>query len=221
MFHNSSNRYTGYNMTRSQRAARNLADVGHNIARSVANVVVIKPQRLVSQMFNLNHHVDYISSRHQRRVDQRIAGSQPAHSAQKAALDAQNAQQAEQAEQAQVINAVDAAFSGYGMLFLDRLGREDELKAPALRAMKELYSDGLITEEEFNNFTNINHGESYFSSKNHRVNRDFFPLDIETQLLCHAAIGQAWIDEKLCPEIENAVPNFKITAEACASYLNR
>jgi hypothetical protein len=99
MFHNSSNRYTGYNMTRSQRVARDVADVSQNVVRTVANTVAIKPQRLVSQIFNLNHHVDYISSRHQQRVDKRIAARQPVNS-QQAALDPKNAELDAQAKQA-------------------------------------------------------------------------------------------------------------------------
>ena len=66
-------RYTR-EMTPAERSARNLADAGHNVGRTVANAVVMAPRNLVIQTFNLDHPIKWIKSRHQQRQDWR---SQP------------------------------------------------------------------------------------------------------------------------------------------------
>jgi hypothetical protein len=229
MFHNSSNLYRNYNMTRSHGAGRDVGDIAQNIVRTPVNVLVIAPARLVNQIFNLNHQIDYIRSRHERRVDKRIADEVPLTSAEKAALDAQQAllaeqaRHAEQAKQEQSINAFHAALEGFGMYFRDEFRpdvKDAELKEIALGAMKKLLSQDLITKDVLNKFKSFQSENSDFA----KSGQAGLPPFTNQQHLCQAAIGQAWIDAGLCDDnggvcqIDSAVPGFEITKECGIWY---
>ena len=86
-------------MTPSEQAARNLAEIGHNLGRTVANIVVMAPCNLVRQMFNPGHPIQWIKSRHEQRMDARIQAGRGATRAQETAR--WNQAMSQQAQQAQ------------------------------------------------------------------------------------------------------------------------
>ena len=78
------------------RAARDLADFIHNVAfRGVGNLVVMAPRNLAIQMFNLDHPIDWIKSRHRQRQDWRAENGRPVSYAQEIARLAETAAAAE------------------------------------------------------------------------------------------------------------------------------
>lgn len=64
--------YTNRDMTLGQRTVRGMKDVGHNAGRSIVNAVVMAPWKLVNQIFNPNHPIEWIKSRHEQRMEKRF-----------------------------------------------------------------------------------------------------------------------------------------------------
>lgn len=63
--------YTNRDMSLGQRAVRGIKDASHNAGRSIANALVMAPWKLVNQIFNPDHPVEWIKSRHAQRMEAR------------------------------------------------------------------------------------------------------------------------------------------------------
>jgi hypothetical protein len=147
--------------------------------KSTVEDTPVTSQNLIKQVFN----------RKKLKADQTAA---PA---------TQPADQAKRAEQSQQdLNAYGAALDAYGMCN-SRGFRPDvtigTLKVHALGAMKKLHSQGMISKDDLRHFEKYQASHQNFTSYK---NSDFLPLDAKKSSLCQAAIGQAWIDERLCDD---------------------